>query len=512
MGCIKIKSTKTSISFLVTVVVLLSALAVHGAQGAVEITEPNTTIDVDYGDFTNEDQLHIGETYAFTLLNSNLDSTTVRFSYDGLSSNYNATALDAVTLSAGEQRSMTATINVPHGKNSGRAGLGSLVIKDVNNVELDRLSLSQNTLSMLIFDKIKVDYTDSDGKTQSDDFRNSDVNDIKLDKSVKPGTDISFTITYKNRFDSGYDQDKGSISDITLNIDPSDSDLFDDDVTDSVDLSDLDANKKDEYTFSTKVSDSIDADTYDLDFELQGTDGENFDHTFQKTLAIQVKRERDDVRATTSDVSTQLEACSKEIPLNIKLQNFGTRDQKYTSYSVSNTEFGVSYRVDNIILEKFDNDDTYTSQVIVPVTKSLKEGAQSLDLKVFIDHDKLIDQQRIPLSVIKCSTAATTTTTTQSDSGNQNTATSTGTSAGSANGSVAGTTSGTQTKGSSSATTTSGTTGTANVNTQTTSSSPSVIQTVEEPYSTDDFFVGGLIIAIIVVVAMIVVFFILLLR
>ncbi len=486
-------------------IILLSLVGASQVNAALEILEQNVTLDVDYGDFINEDQLTIRESFSFTVRNSNNDAASLKFTFDSLPSGYNASTINTINLSAGEERSITGSIEVPHTRATGRSNIGSLVLRDLNNAELDRLTIDQTTKSMLFIDRLEVDYTDVDGNSQSDRFDAADQT-LNLDENVRPGSEITITITYKNQFDRDYDSDKSVIEDITLDIEASDSDLFDDSIDDNVDLSDLDANDKEEYQIQVKISDTIDADSYDVEFTLEGTDGENFDHNDQKTLKIDVERLRNDVRVTNSEITGPVDSCVQSLFFDISIQNFGTRDQKYVAFALTNTEMGINYKVNDLLLEKFDDDDTYSNHVEIPLTKTLKEGSQSIDLKVFTDRDNLIDQKRIPLQVTKCTTASNTPVQTTTSTGSS-------TSVSSGNGTTAGTTS---TKNATAAQTGAGSqTTTPSTSDTTTSSVPvgaSVIQTVEEPYSTDDFFVGGLIVAIIVVVALIVVFFILLLR
>ncbi len=443
---------------------------------------------MDYNDFSTEDQIYLREVFSFTVRNSNADAAILRFSFELLPPLYNATVINSINLSAGEERTITGNIDVPHAKSSGKTNIGSLVIKDANNIELDRLTLEQNTLTQLIFDRIEVDYIDVDGNHRSDKFESSDTSP-KLDHPVRPGSELTFTTTVKNNFDRDYDSDKSVIEDITLEMDPSDSDLFTDEPDDKVDLSDLDANEKDEYTFTTNIDNSIDADTYKIDFIIQGTDGENFDHTEDITITLEVERQRNDIRITKGELDTPIESCDKDILFTLELQNFGTRDQKYTSFALTSTELGINYKANDIELEKFDDSDSYSQSLAIPITKETRVGTYSADLKVYYERDKLIDQERIPFQIIKCGNPTENP----------------------ANTSVTPTNTGTTNKTTPTATTGATSSDIPNTTTQSTSSQ-TLIQTIEEPYSTDDFFVGGLIVAIIIVVALIVVFFILLLR
>ncbi len=237
MGWNKIKTA------LLLGLILLISLA--SASAVLEFGEANTTIDVDYGEFNDEDQETLRRTLEFDVRNTNEAATIARFTFESLPSGYNATSLTEINLSAGETRRITTSIDVPHKQDAGRTSIGTLILKDGSNTEQDRLTLAQNTNSMIDIQSIDADYTDKDGDIQSDDFDGDDPT-IKLADSVRPGSDLRIAIEYKNIFDSDYDEDKSALEDLTMSID-FENDLFEDDVDDEYDLDELDANTKEEF-------------------------------------------------------------------------------------------------------------------------------------------------------------------------------------------------------------------------------------------------------------------------
>ncbi len=471
---------------------LFLLVSLTSAGAVLEFVDANTTIEVDYGDFNDEDQLTLRKTMEFDVRNTNEQAGVVRFSFESLPAGYNATAPSEINLSVGETRRISTTIDIPHKQDVGRAGIGVLVLKDSNNAEQDRLSIAQNTKSMISIESIDIDYTDKDGKAQSDDFDGNDAT-ISLEKSVRPGTEIRLAIEYKNLFDSDYDEDKAALEDLTLKLD-FDSDLFSDDLDDEYDLDNLDANKREEFVIETTIAEDADVGDHTLEFRLQAADGEGFDHEQIIELTIDIERDRDDVRITQAAVQpSSISTCDREFIINTEVRNFGSNDQKYVALAIANSDLGINENVGDIQLDKFDDDDTYSQNFPIVLKKTPREGTYILTFKAFIDRDELVEEKRVNLIVTKCieqEPVEPSEPASPSPRPPQNTSTP----------APASGTGGTNTPPQ------------PNASAGQPSPTQNVVQTIEEPYTNDDFLIAGLVIAIVVVIALIIIFFIVLLR
>ena len=125
------------------------------------------------------------------------------------------------------------------------------------------------------------------------------------------------------------------------------------------------------------------------------------DYEFKKDIELRVKRAKDDVRITKAEVSSKVKSCDSSFLFNVELANHGSKDQKYAGLSIYNKELGINKIVDNIKIERFGDDDKYSSPFTFKLDKpSVK--TYTLDVNAYIDKDETIAVERVKLSIVKC--------------------------------------------------------------------------------------------------------------
>lgn len=486
----------------ITIITLLFLVVlVNSVIAAVEIVDESVTLNVDYGDFNDEDQEEITQTTEqFILNNEGAENQTVSISTTGLPAGYSSEAKE-VTVLANSTQTVTYNVNVTHNEGSGEKNIGSIVIKE-GDTELDSASLIQNTTSMLEFTELEVEYTTTKDKDRTDDFTDDDESEYELEKSIKHNTEVTLTFKYKNIFDDDYDNDKSDLDNIELTIEADDSDLFESDFEEDYDLDDLDANKKDEYVVTFTIDEDADSGDYVLDITLKAEDGENVEYKIEKQLTLEIEREDDDVRITKNELlPLTIKTCeANSFTIDVKIRNYGKDDQKDTTVSVYNQELEINERVENIrVDEQSDDDDTWSKMFILTLPDDIKVKSYPLDVFVYVDRDDLMDHEVVNLKVENCAAE---------DSG-QGSETTTSDEQ-------------TQTDDSSSSTDSDETTTTqqpneSNTNVDSTTqtdviTTSAVVNSVEDPYRTEDFLIAAIVVLIVALLVLIVLFIVVLLK
>jgi len=395
--------TNLRLRLLVFVALVLSLATV---QAAVEISETAVSINADYGDFSTEDQKFINKTTQITVRNTETSAVSVQTEVAGLPSSYNVPAISLVNIPSGETRVITFAVRVPHMQDSGEKEIGTIIIKDSNsNVQYDSVILKQDTESMLEVDELKVDYDYGDGSAQRDTFPGS-TNNWELDRGIRPGSEVILTFQeIKNLFDRDYDDSNSEIDNIVITIDSSDSDLFKENFEEEYDLGSLEAEDKENLEIRFIVSEEADEDEYTLEIEIEGEDGEGAKHSIQKELVLTIERNRDDVRVSKFEIIPESPQACGQVQFEIEIKNFGTRKQDRAALQLFSDSLGIIESIPRITLEKYSNSDnslrkTFTYDL---AKKNIEPGRYAIDLTTFVNLDERSDLQRKQLDIVECS-------------------------------------------------------------------------------------------------------------
>ncbi len=372
------------------------------ASAAIDIVESDATITVNYADFADDKQKTLTvSTSGFTVRNTDTTNQVTVTITASLPTGYSADSR-TITIAAGQTSSViNLPITLPHSRDSGNESIGTITVSGTAGTE--SIPLKQVTKPMISLEEIEVDYTDKDGDIQTDSFDANDE-DLELENEVSIGTEMTFTITIENIFDKDYDD--GALENIDLSID-ADSDLFKE-FEENYDFEDLDSDDSEHITFTTVIDNEADEDSYTLEFTVEGEDQNGAMHTVTKTLTFDITRKRDDIRITSAKIlPSKVTACDNLFYIDVELENFGTKDQKFVSFVAYNEQLDINKNVASIELGDYtERDNTWKEQFTFPLN-DVVGGTYYLELMAYADLDKETDKQRIPLVIEACGETGT---------------------------------------------------------------------------------------------------------
>ena len=385
--------------FSTTVAVLLGLLIFLPlfAAAAPSITETSVKLTADYSKFADEDEDFIVVTTQSFTVNNSEGTGPVTVKVTGLPPKYNS---QSATVNV-ETKTVTLTIEVPHDKSPGTEKIGTIILTDSSGKPLgNSADLIQETVSMLDLTELEVKYVDSAGKTQKDEFT-ADVNTYKLENEVKPYTEMTFTFDLSNLFDRDYKK-QGQLEEIELVIDADDNELLQAGFDETHQLENIEAGKEGTFTVNLPISDSIEPDTYTLEFTLSAEDGEGIQYEIKREVDLEIELDDDDVRIVKAQLTPPTATlCDKEVSLQVDVHNFGSDDQNKVKVTLSNTELGLNEKVENIVIDAYtEDDDIWQKTFAVPLEKT-KAKIYFLDLKTYID-SALTDAEVVQLELKPC--------------------------------------------------------------------------------------------------------------
>ena len=388
--------------FITTLVVLLSMLFLSAfAAAAPGISENEVVLNVDYSQFVDEDDdFIVVTTEAFTITNDG-PATSVKIEITGLPSGYDWEPKEEAIPENG--KSMTLSIEVPHKKDQGTEKIGTIVIKDLNDNQLDSIDLNQDTASMLQLKELEIRYVNYRGDTQKEEFKNQDTATFNLGDEVKPYTPVTMTFYLRNLFDNDFKAD-GSLDEIEISLDSDDDDLFETPLEDKyLPESSLEAGKNLDFTIPFMISKDVDADIYTLELTITAEDGQGIEYSIEKELVLEIELDDDDVRIVKAEIlPAAVTICDAEFNLDVELRNFGTDHQEFAGLSIINAELGINEIIQNIELKPYAKENNYWNQEFTLELKNPKAKTYYLDLNVYINDNQLSQYQRLELPVKSC--------------------------------------------------------------------------------------------------------------
>ncbi|MBI2146562.1 hypothetical protein HYU22_04440 [Candidatus Woesearchaeota archaeon] len=469
-------------------VLLISVLLLASSVQALVDFSAAPVVDVDYAAF-REDQQTIPSAGQFTLRNTDLTPVTVQLSIQFTGAGYSIANLPAsVTIPGNSTLAVDFTLNVPHRNEPGSASIGTVQVRDNAGTLLISGSLVQDTKEMLIIRNLGIDYTDTDDSARDQDFDAEEENDFRIERDIKPGTDITLTFEIENRFrDSDYEN--SDIENVELSVDVDDSDLFPSDFDDKYDFVDLQAKDKQTEEVRFTIPDDASSGNYILEFTLEGEDGQGINYQIVKTLSLDLSRPDDDVRITQANVTSVLTVCDTVIPFRVTLKNYGSDNQRYTALRLIGAPLRITENIVDIELDEFDTRKDSWSQSFAFAMPKITPGTYPVDVYAYIDRDKQIDYKKVNVVVQSCPAS-------EEPSAPQNESVVPVV--------VASPPRTTTIQPSTTLPTASGAAEPTRI------SSGAVVDITENPYSQENFLVGIFIVAIVLVLALIVIFFIIL--
>lgn len=393
--------------FSTTLMLLIGALLLLPpfAAAAPSITETSVKLTVDYSKFAdNDDDFIVVTTQTFTIDNKDGPDTTVNVKVTGLPAKYNVQSeIKDLQVKAGEKKTVTLTIEVPHDKGPGQEKIGTIAIYDGNKLLPDTADLLQETVSMLDLTELEVKYVDSNGKTQKDEFATDD-NTYKLENEVKPYTEMTFTFDLQNLFDRDY-QRPGKLDELELTVDLSDNDLLKEGFEDTYKFEEIEAGKVSKFTVTLPISEEVQPDAYTIEFTLTAEDGEGIQYEIRKEVELEIELDDEDIRIVKAQLLPETATiCDKEASLQVEVHNFGSDDQNEAIVSLQNAELSLNEKVENIAIDAHtEDDDSWQKTFVIPL-ENTKAKVYFLDLKTYLGNT-LTDAEVVQLELKPCATA-----------------------------------------------------------------------------------------------------------
>ncbi|MBT4805410.1 hypothetical protein HON71_04520 [Candidatus Woesearchaeota archaeon] len=367
----------------------------------VDIVDTEVILSVDYDQFNEDQDTIVVTSNTFILKNNNAEEVKVVLEATGMPTDYTSESKEVIipplSDTSNGEKSVTLIINVPHDKDAGKESIGNVVIKGANNGELDSVTLSQETKSMLSLDNFKVEYIDEDGDQESDSFGESDES-FELEKKVKPFTEMTFRFKVENLLDNNYDVD---IENILLTIE-TDDDFFDSDFEEEYEFDDLSADSKEEFEVTFIINEDAEAGDFTIDLTLEGEDEEGSEYKIERELTFDIEKAKEDLRIMETETTPEeVTLCSKDFSFKVALRNFGYKDEKFASLSIFNEELGIDENVETFKIDRHGDDDLWENDFVFSL-KNAKAKTYDLDVTTYVDKDEPVDFERVKLEIGKC--------------------------------------------------------------------------------------------------------------
>ncbi|MBS3098407.1 tandem-95 repeat protein [Candidatus Woesearchaeota archaeon] len=220
----------------------------------------------------------------------------------------------------------------------------------------------------------------------------------KISEEAKPGSDIELNIQIENLFDEDTDMEIKDIE-VIVTIEEIDDG---DDLEEDADEFDLDAGDKEKITLNFNIPDDAEEDVYDVVIEADGDDDNGNTHSITKTLKLEVKRKKHEIKVTNIDLAPSVVDCSKTARLDVEIKNIGKEDEEDVTLEIKSSELSLNIEEKDIELDSDTDDDSeYTQTATVNVPADLPLGTYPITIKTYYD-DKASDTETINLLVAEC--------------------------------------------------------------------------------------------------------------
>ncbi|MEK6900430.1 MAG: hypothetical protein AABX05_04875 [Nanoarchaeota archaeon] len=381
---------------------LLSLLVPSLAFAASSISENQVRINVDYDKLIRDNQDYISvETESFTITNYQPQDIVVSITATNLPSGYHPIEKQVNVPANGVPAITTLTIEVPHKKKAGEEKIGTIVIKDSNNVQLDSADLIQNTANMLELNQLEVKYTDYNSKTQKEEFKDQETATYTLEEEVSPYTLVTLNFNLRNIFDDDYEHE-GLLENVEIIIDSDDNSLFQELLQEEYIVSDIDAGRDVDYSIPFMIDMEVGSDKFNLEITIKAEDGNGVQYKIEKNLELEIQFGNNDVRLVKADITpSPVTLCDAAFSLDAEIHNFGAEYEDHAAISIVNEELGINANVRDIKLQPQNKEQNSWKKIFNFDLDSPKVKTYYLDVTTYVNNDQARDMEQIPLNIVK---------------------------------------------------------------------------------------------------------------
>ncbi len=340
-----------------------SALDVTPVEIALENVDRDTTITTD-----------------FRLKNSGtLDAVTgLRYDLSAFTAKYAAALVNApASLDHQQEATVTLRLTVPANEDAGLHRVGTIKISS-DQVAEKLVPVSLNTKTFLKIDSVKVN-----GKA-SGDLVLDDINKIQVEVKNELTQDME---------------------DVTVTVEILDVDGDDlEEESDSFDISDND-NEKVTLEFDLR-NEEVDEDEFEVKITAEGDAKDGSSHKVVEARKVKVKREKHKVVIDSTSLASETLECMPQTTLSVTVENIGKSDEDNVAIKVRNAALKIDLSKDNIVLEKFDDNDNTQREVFTLNVPDASAGTYPVTVELYRDGN-IVDTKEVTLTIKGCAVTRT---------------------------------------------------------------------------------------------------------
>ena len=219
-------------------------------------------------------------------------------------------------------------------------------------------------------------------------------------KDVMPGSKLEIKGDVENLFT---DDDDITIEDITVEITIDGIDDGDD-LEESVDVGDINADEKEGFSVDFEIPGDIDAEEYDVEILVEGDDENGAEHSIRWEVKVQVEKDNHDIQIRDVAISPSSIDCSRTIGINVDLKNQGENDEDEVVVKIESATLGINQEDTSIPeIEEGTGDDTeYSKTYPFTIGDKVKAGTYQIIVRAYYDTDTLSDSETVSLIVGSC--------------------------------------------------------------------------------------------------------------
>lgn len=385
-----VNRAKHKLGFTLIVLTLILILG-SSVLASIEVVSDDLTIAVNYENLDSDEEV-LDISHQITIKNTGNATEALSFSLEGLSAGYDLTVTPAsLNLSPLTESTITISGTIPVNADQGVKNIGTLKITGASQGDITQ-TLKTDVQSMLNLKRIEVYVNGQKIKTVTDDGEKV--------KELKPGDEVELKFVLENLFDEDYDE--GDISG-EVSIELYDSDFGDDiDTSEEFKVSAGDEIGGEEITLAFTVPLDAEDDNYNLEIKVNGEDGNDAEYTTEWDMAVEVERNKNDLRIETAELTPAEVSCSRNAELSAEIANYGSNVQKHAVLSMVNLELGLDEKIEFVLQEGTDKDNTAVKSIPVSLDADVPAGTYPIVVSVFYDYNSLSDKVTVDLVVKNC--------------------------------------------------------------------------------------------------------------
>src|SRR3989344_1737542 len=254
-----------------------------------------------------------------------------------------------------------------------------------------------------------VDYDDAyayrlDRNDRKDSVSVPIANNSNIDLDVFPGSNVTITTRVENELEG----DDSDINGVFVNVIIEEIDDGGDFEEDSLDF---DLESGNDYRFDTKFSIPLDVDagTYNVILEAEGSGKNDLDYTTELRLKLQVRKQSHDMRITRLSLTPSVLSCDRKSKLSADIMNLGTNREDQIGLEFKSSSLGVSSVERDIVLESSDEasleDRTHTKTYNIELPSFFKAGTYPIVINLYWKNFVFFDQKTADLIIRDCGPA-----------------------------------------------------------------------------------------------------------